>query len=271
MKIFLLLLSTALFLFGSDAVTTRYKVKLSLFGTVGEAKITIAERENEYRMIVEDYATGLAAKISGNERDRMVSSGRIVNGRYISDRFELYQRNDKVVETNRYLFDHEAKTVTRIQDKNETVTETEFDIMSMGIKEIKKRKRTQKTKPLDYYSTYDSLSVVLNIPKLLEHGGRVEIKPVGLAKKERKLYISKPEGEAMTEALEQFDYPGIVTAVQLDSYELKSDDEYGVLIGYNSRGGIDEVVTKETYFLIGYGRIEKIDEVRVDADTIFSE
>jgi hypothetical protein len=55
--------------------------------------------------------------------------------------------------------------------------------------------------------------------------------------------------------------------VQLDSIE--DDDEYGVYIGYNAEGGIEEVVTKETYFLIGYGRIVKIDEKRVPAEAIF--
>lgn len=271
MKMFIMMLLVAVSLFGAQAVTTKYKVKLSLFGKVGEAKITIARRGDEYRMIVEDYATGLAAKISGNERDRMVSRGRIVNGHYVSDRFELFQTNDSTIEANIYAFDHDAKTITRYQDKNETVKETTFDIASMGLKEVKSVKKTKKTKVLDYYTSYDALSVVLNFPKLLEKGCRVEIKPVGLAKKERKMYISRPKGEALSEALEAFNYPGVRSVVQLDSYELKDDDEYGVLIGFNAHGGIDEVVTKETYFLIGYGRIEKIDEVQVDVDEVFAQ
>lgn len=255
--------------FASDAVTTRYKVMLSLFGKVGEAAITIAERGDEYRMIVEDYATGLAANISGNERDRFVSRGHIIKGRYVSDTLELYQTNKTTRESNVYVFDHDAKTVTRYQDKNKTVTERRFDPMKIGFVTKTRQEITQKVKVLDFYSYYDALSVVLNIPQMLKHASRVEIKPVGLAKKERKLYISRLE--ASKDALEKFNYPSIRHVIQLDSYELKDHDEYGVLIGYNDHGGIDEVVTKETYFLIGYGRIEKIDEVKRSVDKIFEE
>ncbi|MEJ2468277.1 MAG: hypothetical protein P8Y51_04260 [Campylobacterales bacterium] len=268
-----LLLIMVLFsgLMGSEAVTTRYKVMLSLFGKVGEAKITIAERGDEYRMIVEDYATGLAADISGNERDRFISRGHIKDGLYISDTFELYQTNDTTTESNVYVFDHDAKTVTRHQDKNQTVTERCFYAMSMAFEEQERKKITRKTKVLDFYSPFDSLSAVLSFPKLLETKSRVEIRPVGLAKKERKMYISRPAVQVLPELLETFSHPGVCNVIQLDSYELEDDDEYGVLIGYNNRGGIDEVVTKETYFLIGYGRIEKMDEMRYDADIFFEE
>jgi len=258
-------------LMGADALMTRYKVMLSLFGKVGEATLIIGERGDEYRMIVEDYATGLAADISGHERDRFVSRGHIRDGAYISDTFELHQTNDTTRESNVYVFDHEARTVTRHQDKNQTVSERHFDAMSMSFKEEKRQKITKKTEVLEYYSTYDALSVVLNIPTLLKTRKKVEIRPVGLAKKERKMYISRPAAAEVAELLGEFDYPTVCSVVQLDSYELESDDEYGVLIGYNDRGGIDEVVTKETYFLIGYGRIEKMDQMQIGVTTIFDE
>jgi len=271
MKSVLLIVMLLSVLTASDAVTTRYKVMLSLFGKVGEAEITVAVRGDEYRMVLEDYATGLAAKVTGEERDRFVSRGHIRDGFYVSDTFELFQTNSKTVESNRYVFDHDAKTVTRHQDKNQTVTETTFDAMSMGFKETKRQKHTRKTEVLDFYAPYDALSAVLNFPKLLEREARVEIRPVGLAKKERKMYISRPQTDALPELLEAFNYPSIRTVVQLDSYELEDEDEYGVLIGYNDRGGIDEVVTKETYFLIGYGRIEKIGTQKGGADAIFEK
>jgi len=271
MKSLLLLLVFLSALIGSEAVTTRYNVMLSLFGKVGEAEITVAERGDEYIMIVEDYATGLAADISGQERDRFVSRGHIKEGFYISDIFELHQTNDKTIESNIYIFDHEAKSVTRNQDKNKTVTESSFDALTMSFKEHRRQKITRKSEVLDFYSTYDALSVVLDFPKLLQKASRVEIKPVGLAKKERKMYISRPEAGEVTELREAFNYPSIRRIVRLDSYELEDDDEYGVLIGYNDRDGIDEVVTAETYFLIGYGRIEKLGEIRRSAAEIFDE
>ena len=271
MKKMMLILMLATGLMGDDAVMTRYKVMLSLFGQVGEATITIATRGDRYYMSLEDHATGLAAKISGNEKDRFVSSGHIKDGVYISDRFELHQTNDTTVESNIYVFDHEAKTVTRYQDKNETVTDRTFNAMSMRFVEQKRQKVTKKTKVLDFYSSYDALSVVLNVPNLLSGTDRVEIKPVGLAKKERKMYISLPAAEVLPELLKEFDYPGVVRAVQLDSLELDSDDEYGVLIGYDARGNIDEVVTKETYFLIGYGRIVKLDQMQMSPRAIFGD
>lgn len=252
-----------------DATTTRYKVMLSLFGKIGEAAITVAERDGRYIMVVEDHATGLAAAISGNERDRFVSRGRIVEGRYVTDTFELCQVNNKAVETNVYLFDHDAKTVTRIQDKNETVTETEFSAINMRFEEKTYQKITKERKVLDFYSEYDALSVVLNVPRLVESCDVQEIFPVGLAKKDRRIILSRPNEADVPELLEVFHYPTIMSLVQLDSIEVKNDDEYGVLIGYNDHGGVDEVVTKETYFLIGFGRIEKIHESKIPADEFF--
>lgn len=270
MKAFLFLLTLALLLAAREAHTVQYKVMLSLFGKVGEANITVAERGDEYVMIVEDYATGLAAHISGNERDRFVSRGRIKNGFYISDTFTLFQTNTKTTETNRYVFDHTAKTVTRIQDKNTTVTDRSFDALSMRFVQTRRLKREQKTTALDFYSPFDALSITLNFPKLLARGGRIEVKPVGLAKKDRQMYIRKPTVQELPEMLESFHYPGIISVIELSDLEVKSDDEYGVLLGYNRHGGIDEVVTKETYFLIGYGRIEKIAEFQSEADDYFS-
>ncbi len=247
------------------ATVTQYEVDLSLFGKVGTATITIAEDAARYVMTVEDRATGMAAKISGHERDLFVSRGHKFEGRYISDVFEERQKNDTTSETNVFVFDHDAKTITRYQDKNETVTETSFDVFSMGITTKTEHKRKNEKKTLDYYSEYDALSVVLNIPRLVKLAPRVGILPVGLSKKGRKMYLSRVrmDQEAIADT---FDSPRVVHVVQLDSIE--KEDEYGVLIGYNAEGGIEEVVTKKTYFLIGYGRIVKTGERKADAAAI---
>jgi len=268
MRFLSLLLFLTLGLFARDATVIRYAVDLSLFGKVGEAVITIAEKDDRYIMVVEDHATGMAAKISGHERDIFISRGHRFEGRYISDVFIERQRNDTTSEVNTFTFDHEAKKVVRHQDKNETVTESSFDFATMGVRTVTKEKRKNKTETLDYYSEYDALSVVLNIPRLLKLAPRVGIKPVGLAKKGRRMFIS-PVRMSREEIADTFDTPGIVRVVQLDSIE--NDDEYGVLIGYDAADNIEEVVTKETYFLIGYGRIVKLSQQTVSAESVFEK
>jgi glutamate synthase domain-containing protein 2 len=266
MRILATLWILAVALLAKEATVIRYEVDLSLFGKVGEATISIAEDGERYVMVVEDHATGMAAKISGNERDLFISRGHIFEGRYISDVFIERQKNDTTSEVNTFTFDHEAEKVTRHQDKNETVTESTFDISTMGIRTVTKKKRKNETAELDFYSEYDALSVVLNIPRLVRLAPKVAIKPVGLAKKGRRMLLSEVTMNR-EEIRDDFDSPNVVRVVQLDSIE--DDDEYGVYIGYNAEGGIEEVVTKETYFLIGYGRIVKIDEKRVPAEAIF--
>ena len=257
-------------LLAKDASVIRYDVHLSLFGKVGEATISIAEKGDRYVMIVEDHATGMAAKISNNEHDRFISRGHVFEGRYISDVFEEHQKNTRVSETNIFIFDHKAKKITRYQDKNETVTTSSFDFSTMGVKTVSKVEHKKKKKVLDFYSEYDALSVVLNVPRLTALAPKVGIKPVGLAKKDRRIFLKHPKAP-LAEVLEKFDSPKVKKVVELDSIEMKNDDEYGVLIGYDSAGSIEEVVTKETYFLIGYGRIVKVGEKRVPAETIFKE
>lgn len=256
-------------LWAQEAVSTRYKVMLSLFGKVGEATITVAERGDRYVMVVEAAATGLAANISGNERDCFVSRGHIEEGYYVSDTFEEYQVSSKRRESNVFIFDHDAKTVTRYQDKNETVHESRFDFDRMGVVDKTFQKIERREIVLPFYSPNDALSISLNFPKMLEKADSVEIKPVGLAKEERKMLISRPDPALLPEYLENFHYPTVTKVIVLDDYELASDDSYGVLMGYNAHGGVDEVTTKETYFLIGYGRIEKIGETKSDTQAWF--
>ncbi len=264
---FILLVTTLLFsLYADSATVTTYKVKLSLFGTIGQAKITITTQDDKYMMMLESAATGLAAQISKNEVNRFLSRGHIKNGFFISDTFEEYQKNDTTTETNLFVFDHENKVVTRFQDKNETIIEETFNIINMGYDEEVHQKITKKEKKLDFYSHYDALSVVLNLHTFLKKTEKYEIKPVGLAKKKRRMEISKPTQKELSDMLEKFNYPDVNEIIILDSYEIEDDDEYGVLIGYDKDGNIDEIVTKETYFLIGYGRIEKINMQKVSPE-----
>jgi hypothetical protein len=269
MKIIFLLMSLVLALLANRATLTTYNVKLSLFGTVGQAKITIATQDDKYMMMLESVATGLAADISKNEKNRFTSRGHIKDGYYISDTFEEYQHNDTTIETNLFVFDHDNKTITRFQDKNETVIEETFNIIQVRYDTKKYQKIKKKEEKLEYYSHYDALSVILNLPRFLNKKSKLEIKPVGLAKKERRMEISTPTQSEFVDMIDQFNYPGVKEIVILDSFEIKDDDEYGVLIGFDKDGNIDEVVTKETYFLIGYGRIEKIDMINVSPEQFF--
>ncbi len=270
MKILFLLINFIFYVSANEATQTTYNVKLSLFGTVGQAKITIATQDDKYMMMLESAATGLAADISKNEKNRFISRGHIEDGYYISDTFEEYQHNDTTIETNLFVFDHKNETITRFQDKNETVTEETFNIIKMSYDTKTYQKIKKKEKKLKFYSHYDALSVILNLQTFLKNNSKLEIKPVGLSKKERRMEISLPEKEEFEDMLNMFNYPDVKKIVILDSFEIESNDEYGVLIGFDKNGNIDEVVTKETYFLIGYGRIEKINMQQVSSKQFFN-
>ena len=266
-KLLLWILGTGIAL-ATEATVTRYDVHLSLFGKVGEATVSIAIEGDRYVMIVEDHATGMAAKISDNEHDRFVSEGHILDGRYISDRFTEYQKSARVSEINVYTFDHDEKKITRYQDKNETVSTSTFDFMSMGVKTVEKVERKRKKEALKFYSETDALSVVLNFPRLSALAPQVGIKPVGLAKKDRRIYLRRPT-EPLTEVLEDFDSSKVKKVVEITSIEVKDDDEYGIYIGYDGAWNIEEAVTKENYYLIGYGRIVKVWEKNVPVQKVF--
>jgi hypothetical protein len=271
MKTLFLLISLIFIASADEATITKYNVKLSLFGTVGQAKITIATKDDKYMMMLESAATGLAADISKNEKDRFISRGHIQDGFYISDTFEEYQVNDTTVETNLFVFDHINQSITRFQDKNETVVEESFNPIKMGFDRKKYQKIKKEETKLEYYSHYDALSVILNLHTFLSNNKQYEIKPVGLAKEGRRMEISRPTKSELPDMLEMFNYPEVEDVIILDSFEIDSDDEYGVLIGFDKDGNIDEVVTKETYFLIGYGRIEKIDMINVSPEQFFQQ
>lgn len=252
----------------AEAVHTRYELKLSLFGTVGEASVKIATDADAYVIVVEAEATGLAARISNNEKDRFISRGHIHEGQFISDLFEFSQQNGKVSETNIYLFDHKAKTVTRFQDKNETITERYFSTQKMGFVEEKRRKVTRKSEQLPFYSAFDALSLTLNLRHLVENAPQV-VQPVGLAKGDRHMVVTRPKTEDLPDIFDDFHQQTIRTVVGLDATELKSNDVYGLYLGFDAEGGIEEAITKETYFVIGYGRIEKMWRRSIDPSPFF--
>ncbi len=253
------------------ATKSSYDIYLSLFGKVGEATIVIAEQNSSYVMVVEDRATGLAAAISGNEVGRFVSRGKIVDGLYISNTFEQYQSNSSVVESNIFIFDHDAKSITRVQDKNETILQSKFNISTMSLEKIKSYKITQESTTLEYFSLHDPLSLALSIPTLLKTDHNATVEPVALAKKERKMVVHRVEPEMLEEVLDDFNSKNVNSVVGLDSYELESSDEYGVYIGYDVDGNIEEVATKELYYLVGFGRIEKSGNKVIDASALFKQ
>ncbi len=264
MRFWLLLLICVSALNASATVST-YNVELSLFGKVGEATITVAQEGGEYVMVVDDAATGLAAVISGNERGRFVSRGKVVDGIYISDSFEQYQTNNSVVESNVFVFDHEQRSVTRVQDKNETIEQSRFNIQTMSVERYKTYKVTKKQTTLEHYTQHDPLSLSLSIPALLKDRESVVIEPVALAKKERKMVVHRVSLQDLNETLDEFHSKMVTKVVGLDSYELESGDEYGVYIGYDADGALEEVTTKQLYYVIGYGRIEKISSKEANA------
>ena len=107
--------------------TARYKVGYGFF-TLGEATAVLKiDGEGRYETRVSAKATGLAATLSGNQREFYVSKGRVIDGRLQPDFYEKRMERSNRVRTKRYRFNHDAQTVleTKISCKKDKCSQSE--------------------------------------------------------------------------------------------------------------------------------------------------
>lgn len=245
-------------LFAQEPEVIRYQVTLSVLGKIGEAELKIDQDAQRYEVQLHAKSSGLAAVISGNEEDLFVSRGRVVDGRFITDRYEEHKHADHTKEDAIYTFDHMNGKVTKYKVKNETKLESVFDISTMGIVQKEVNVVSEENETLDHYSYYDPLTVLLNLPVLFNGNSETLIKAIGTVKKEQKITLASLTEEERSAWLHLLGDDHFEQVYMLRVEDQKKQKNYCALIGLDGDSKVSEAMSTQWIFPVGYGRITRI-------------
>ena len=134
-----------------QSLDAEYKVSFGIFGKVGLAKAHLQIDDDRYTIRIEGYATGMAKRMSKGRKETHRSSGHIVEGRLVSDSYEVSKEYGKKKTIKVYSIDHNKKIVKKSKKKYKDGVLV-FDKKSV----------------LDFYAQDDLLTLYFNISKLVD-------------------------------------------------------------------------------------------------------
>jgi len=179
MKLILTLLLFFTAIFAESGVRTlkaEYAISYAIFGKIGKADASLRVEKNRYSAVISAEATGVAKIMSNRRIERYESSGKIVNGRLEPLTFTTLTMKGKHYRAqHRFLFDHNAKTITEISDINDS-----------GV-----NKHTEKKH--DYYAQDDILTLFFNLRFYLKNrckSGHCTLTAVGANEKDGRVDIT---------------------------------------------------------------------------------
>lgn len=157
MKTFFSLLFLASTLF-SYSFSTRYDVNVGVLGKVGYGDIIFSEEGDRYEIRAIATLTGVASTLTGNRFETYISTGRVVNDRYVPDTFIKIKKTNRKERIQTYTFDHKNKTVTLLEEKSVWVSESNFDTIAFKLITKDVQEKSSSTRVLDDYTDQDVLS-----------------------------------------------------------------------------------------------------------------
>lgn len=149
-KVFLfILLFLSVFVY-AKSIDVNYGVSFGAVGELGKANIHLNESKNRYIINIKAKTTGMVNVMSGNRQETHISEGRIVNGRYIADKYSVHISRTNKIKEKIYTINHKTKTVIKRIIKKEN---------GKIVSDVSEK--------LSFYSQDDILSMYMNIPKLI--------------------------------------------------------------------------------------------------------
>lgn len=163
MRMIIVYLFTFISLFSMD-MTAKFDIAYGIFGTVGTTTTrTYVDQQNHYKIDLHVQTHGLAHFLSGNREEWYISVGNVnKKGVFIPDTFEKTVKQT-VSNINGSDENWEVETVTQ----KYTFYHDQKKIMIEETKKLGEKILNKEKKQLEYYASYDLLSLFLNFPKVL--------------------------------------------------------------------------------------------------------
>jgi hypothetical protein len=183
MRYFFFLLGVVVACFASDAKVAhvRYRIEYGIVGKVAQSEITLKiDKQGNYRIDAYVSAYGkLANALTKHLREHHISTGKIIAGKFVTSRYEMYKRFGA----------YKTETIYRVDFKRQRVIK--------AYKEWKKgRQIMMDTRALGYFGTHDLLTFFLDLPKLMDlnkPGAKKRFLVVGADRKNGRVDIYTPQ------------------------------------------------------------------------------
>jgi hypothetical protein len=206
MKAYLTLL---IFLFSgivqAKTIAATYDVTFSIFGKIGEAKVSFDDDKKRYYILVDAGLTGEAAAIGSNRREVHESFGVINNGVLRPELYKVTRSSDHFQSISYFVFYPDEKKVEEYRMKEEYITERHFDTNLFKLVSKPKTKTSQSFKTLDYYANNDLESLFFNVRTLLADmklGDRKLVHAIGGSRKNKgEVLLTRPNGAKRQELM----------------------------------------------------------------------
>lgn len=197
MKKSILLLTSLFFsinIFAQEIKAT-YSVTYGKFLELGIAKTALITKNDTYKIKVEAITTGLSKILTNSRVEIYESYGKIINNRFIPDKFIKTKKNDIKKRVRSYTFDRKNKKIlvsdVKSGKKKKLNNNLKYELVNFN---------EEKNSTLEYFAQDDILSLFFNIhKKMIEYkeGEEYSLKAVGANKTKGIINILMPSKEEL--------------------------------------------------------------------------
>ncbi len=198
------LLLTLSFSLLAQNISATYDVTFSIFGKIGEAKISYAHQDNRYHIKADAGLTGEAASIGANRREVHESFGIIKEGVLIPELYKVVKSSDYYHHESYFVFYPDAQKVEEHRINEDYTKSSHFDVKSFKIVSTPKTVHKNRIKTLKYFAQNDLESLFFNVQNLLlgmQLGDSKVVHAVGGSNKKGEILLTRPNGSKRDELI----------------------------------------------------------------------
>ena len=156
-----LIFLSLLTLLDAKTITATYDIYFTLVGRVASTEAKLEQFGDNYKIEINATTEGLANWVTNNARERHISYGNVVDGKFIPDSYYVNQYNNSEERIKEYTFEH----------KTTTFTQKEYSIKD-------KKMGNKNTKQLNYFPYNDLTTLYFNMKEIIEKKSGNEIQVV---------------------------------------------------------------------------------------------
>ncbi len=199
---YLLIVLFVLSSLSAQKISALYDVEFSIFGKIGEAYVSLSQKDARYHIYVDAGLTGKAASIGQNRREIHESFGIIEKGILKPELYKITRSATHYYNQTFFVFYPQTRKIEEHRLKEKDVEKSTFNIFTLTIDSTVKRKKSIRMKTLNYFADNDLQSIFFNVKSLLSTmnpGDEKVVHAAGGSNKKGEILVSKPNGSKYKE------------------------------------------------------------------------
>ena len=238
----------------SKTISANYSVEFGIVGEVAQVTASLTTTPTTYTLNATVKSVGtIATTITRNLRERHISTGKIIDGLLVVDRYQMIRYYSDLTSTTIYTLNHKRKRLSK------------HYIKWQKKKNHKKRKIKEWRERLNYYSHDDMLTLFLNLHKHIKNKYTKKhylFKAVGADRKNGRVDIDIPSEKKAKEMQELLGKPkeGDWFAKVIMHRKLYKSQNGELEVKINKEGFLDFAVLKDLIFFGDVRIIKQPDE-----------